>query len=411
VHDISSGKFKLKEHSMKMKFNDPQFSFQLLRMLGSAASRQADVGECLAVADLIVEGDFESWQREWTRAAQRVEAAADTCAAAGHGVSASDAYFRAANYYRAAEFYLHGNNADPRIVELSERSARCFKLALSHSTVRHEHMPIAYEGTTLPGVFYPASQERARTVIVQTGFDGTIDSLFPYAQAAVRRGWHCLTFEGPGQGQVIRKQGLPFRPDWEHVISAVIDSVCTRAEVDVERLALIGVSFGGYLAPRAAAFEKRVAACVANGGVLEFLGPRIPKGLTREQFASALRSDPAAVDHAMRELAARSPEARWGQENGMFTFQAASPAAWLTKLLDYDLTPVAAQIRCPMLVVDVEHENSFPGEAKKLYDALSCPKTWLYFSEEEGAGDHCQTGSPSLAQQRIFDWLDETVRE
>jgi pimeloyl-ACP methyl ester carboxylesterase len=395
---------------MKVKFQDPQFSFQLLRMLGNAASRQADVGECLAVADRITEGDFESWEREWTRAARRVEAAAASSLAAGHRVSASDAYFRAANYYRCAEFYLHGNTDDPRIRELSGRGAQCFHAALSCSGMRHEHVAIPYEGTTLPGIFYPASQERGRCVIVQTGFDGTIEGLFPYAQAAVRRGWHCLAFEGPGQGQVIRRQGLPFRPDWEHVVSPVIDHLLERSEVDAERLALIGVSFGGYLAPRAAAFEQRLAACVANGGVLSFLGPRIPKGMTTEQFATLLRTDPEGVNKALRAQAEHSPEARWGQENGMFTFRAASPAEWLSKLLDYDLTPVAAQIRCPMLVVDVEHENSFKGEAQKLYDALSCSKSWLYFSEEEGAGDHCQTGAPALAQQRIFDWLDETVK-
>ena len=62
-----------------------------------------------------------------------------------------------------------------------------------------------------------------------------------------------------------------------------------------------------------------------------------------------------------------------------------------------------------MLVVDVENENSFPGEARKLYEALRCPKTWLYFSAEEGAGEHCQVGAPGLAQQRVFDWLDETI--
>lgn len=393
-----------------VKFEDKQFSFQLLRLLGSAASRQADVGECLAVADRIVDGDFASWEREWRSAAQRVEAAADACASANFRVSASDAYFRAANYYRAAEFYLHGDINDPRIAELSERGARCFKAALSASTVRHAYSEIPYEGTTLPGIFYPASDARARTLIVQTGFDGTIETLFPYAQAAVRRGWHCLTFEGPGQGRVIRKQNLPFRPDWEHVISAVIDHVSARPEVDPERIALLGVSFGGYLAPRAAAFEKRIAACVANGGVLDFIAPRIPKGVTREQFVHALRTDPEGVNRAMEALAARNSEVRWGQENGMFTFHASSPVEWLTKLLEYDLTHAASQIRCPMLVIDVEHENSFPGEAKKLFDALVCPKTWLYFTEEEGAGDHCQTGSPSLAQQRIFDWLDETVR-
>jgi pimeloyl-ACP methyl ester carboxylesterase len=349
---------------MKVKFEDPQFSFQLLRVLGSAASRQADVGECLAVADRIVEGDFESWEREWTLAAVRVAATADACLAAGHRVSASDTYFRATNYFRAAEFYLHGNAQDPKIRELSEQSARCFRAALSNSTVRHEFTEIPYEGTTLPGVFYPASNERGRTLIVQTGFDGTIDGLFHYAQAATRRGWHCLTFEGPGQGRVIRKQGLPFRPDWERVIGPVIDHVTARADVDAERLALIGVSFGGYLAPRAAAFEKRLAACVANGGVFSFLGPRIPKGVTLEQFARALRDDPETVNAAIRAQAARSPESRWGTENGQFTFQASSPADFLKKTLDYDLTPYAAQIRCPMLVIDVEHENR-PGSTSR----------------------------------------------
>jgi hypothetical protein len=169
---------------MLVKFKDPQFSFQLLRLLGNVASRQADAGECLAVADRITEGDFQSWEREWRRAAERIEATADACLAAGHRVSASDAYFRAANYFRAAEFYLHGDTSDPRIRELSERSARCFKAALSVSGTRHEHVQIAYEGTTLPGIFYPASDDRGRTLIVQTGFDGTIDGLFPYAQAA-----------------------------------------------------------------------------------------------------------------------------------------------------------------------------------------------------------------------------------
>ena len=394
---------------MKVKFNDPQFSFQLLRVLGSAASRQADVGECFATADRIVEGDFESWTREWTRTAERVAAGALKSAEHKHDASAADAYLRAANYYRAAEFYLHGNPADPRILDLSQRGAHCFKEGLRASGMDHQFVEIPYEGTTLPGIFYPAGTGRGPVLIAQTGFDGTIDGLFPWAQAATRRGWHCLTFEGPGQGRVIRKQGLPFRPDWEHVISAVVDHLVARPEVDAERIALLGVSFGGYLAPRAAAFEKRLVACIANGGILDFNGPRRPKDMTREQFASSICNHLDQVNEAMLKAAEQNVTVRWAQEHGQYAFNASSPADWMKKLLDYDLTPVVKQISCPMLVVDVENENSFPGEARKLYDALVCPKTWLYFTEEEGAGDHCQTGSPALAQQRIFDWLQETV--
>ena len=395
---------------MQLRFKDPQFAFQFLRVLGSTATRQCDVGEAWQTAERIVDGDFESWAREWSRTAARLEATADACLAAGHRVSASDTYLRATNYYRAAEFYLHGNSGDPRILEFSSKSARCFEAALANGDQPHEFVAIPYEGTTLPGVFYPAANERRRTLIVNTGFDGTVDGLLPWAKAATRRGWHCLTFEGPGQGRVIRRQGLPFRPDWERVIASVIDHLVARPIVDSERIALLGASFGGDLAPRAAAFEHRIAACVANGGVMSFLGARIPKGVTREQFVHAILHQPEQVNAAMREAATRSPEARWGQENGMYTFGASTPAEWLKKALDYDLTDVAAQIRCPMLVVDVEKENGFSGEARKLFDALTCPKTWCYFSDEEGAGDHCQTGSPSLGQQRIFDWLEETLR-
>jgi alpha-beta hydrolase superfamily lysophospholipase len=395
---------------MKVKFNDPAFSFQFLRLLGSAASRQADVGECFATASRIVEGDFESWTREWTQTAERVALGAKKSASSGLNVSAADAYLRAANYYRAAEFYLHGDPDDPRIQHLSGQGAHCFREALRLGGVNHRFVDIPYDGATLPGIFHPASSQPGPVLIAQTGFDGTIEGLFPWAQAATRRGWHCLTFEGPGQGRVIRKQGLPFRPDWEHVISAVIDYLVTQTDVDAGKIALLGVSFGGYLAPRAAAFEKRIAACIANGGVLDFIGPQIPKSMTREQYASFVRDHPQQVNERMKQIAERSATARWSQENGQYTFKAATPAEWVHKLLDYDLTPVVRQISCPMLVIDVESETNFPGEARKLYEALNSPKTWLYFTEEEGAGDHCQTGSPALAQQRIFDWLQETMQ-
>jgi len=108
---------------MKVRFEDPQFAFQFLRVLGSAASHLADVGECFATAAHIVEGDFESWTRAWTRTAERVESIADACVAKGHRVSAGDSYMRASNYFRSAEFYLHGTPSDPRIRELSEQRA------------------------------------------------------------------------------------------------------------------------------------------------------------------------------------------------------------------------------------------------------------------------------------------------
>ena len=87
---------------MKVGFEDPQLSFQTLRMLGSAAAGQAEVGEVLRTAERIVEGDFESWHREWLATAERVQAIGDDCSGRGHTVSACEAWMRASNYYRAA---------------------------------------------------------------------------------------------------------------------------------------------------------------------------------------------------------------------------------------------------------------------------------------------------------------------
>ena len=83
------------------------------------------------------------------------------------------------------------------------------------------------------------------------------------------RGYDCLTFDGPGQGNALWKQGLHFRPDWERVITPVVDFALNRPGVDPKRIAIQGISQGGYWVPRAVAFEKRIAAAIADPGVVD----------------------------------------------------------------------------------------------------------------------------------------------
>lgn len=396
---------------MHVIFDDAQFDFQTLRLLGSAASGDAEAGEVLSTAARIAPGDFGSWTAQWLATAQRVHRIAGDCRERGHVVSARQAYLRAANYYRAAEFYLHGDPADPRIRQLSREARGCFQAALALGRDEVMALAVPYEGTTLPGYYYRAAGAagRAATLVVHTGFDGTQEELRATALAANARGMHCVTFEGPGQGAVIREQGLPFRPDWEAVVTPVLDHVLTLPGTDPARIALLGLSFGGYLAPRAAAFEHRLAACVANGGVFDFMAPHLPPGTTRQETAAAIRQDPQAADQLLRTEMIQSTETRWAVENGMFTFGSPSPGAWFLAALDYTLDGVAQQIRCPTLVIDTEAEQAFKGQAKALFDALTCDKTFLLFTAEEGAEDHCQVGSPLLSAQRMFDWLEETL--
>ncbi|MBN2687307.1 MAG: alpha/beta hydrolase, partial [Deltaproteobacteria bacterium] len=258
---------------MDLIFKDPQYSFQCLRTIGYAPSGGADIGECLSTAYRITEGDDESWYTEWVKTARRLEQAADTFLKAGHTISAREAYFRASNYYRTAEFFLHTNPRDPRIMETWGKSRSCFIKAARLSNPAITPVEIPFEGTTLPGYLCLADNKGIKKplIIIHSGFDGTGEELyFEIAWFAIRRGYNCLLFEGPGQGRVIRKQKIHFRPNWETVVTPVVDFALTLPVVDPERIVLMGISMGGYLAPRAAAFEKRIAVCIPNGGLYDF---------------------------------------------------------------------------------------------------------------------------------------------
>ncbi|MGB7638819.1 MAG: hypothetical protein WBL88_14755 [Nitrososphaeraceae archaeon] len=212
---------------MKIVFQDPTFSLQLLRAIGQTYYKGADIGECLSTAYRIKEGDFESWYKEWLNTAQRVHKYADNSLAAGHKISACEAYLRASNYYRVAEFLLM-EPADPRIQLTWGNSKECFSKAaeLFSPQIVVEPIEIPYEQTTLPGYLYKvdyydddsnnskSSSKPRSTLIAHGGFDSTLEELYTSAAApAIERGYNCLTFEGPGQGGVIRKQKIPFRHD------------------------------------------------------------------------------------------------------------------------------------------------------------------------------------------------------
>ena len=190
---------------MKIVFQDPTFSLQLLRVMGETYYKGADIGECLSTAYRIKEGDFGSWHQEWLKTAERVNKYADESLAAGHTVSAREAYLRACNYYRAAEFLLI-DPADPRIQTTWGKSKECFSKAATLFSPPFEPIEIPYEGTTLPGYFYRVDKGNNRntprpTLIAHGGFDSTLEELYTSTAApALERGYNCLTFEGPGQG-------------------------------------------------------------------------------------------------------------------------------------------------------------------------------------------------------------------
>ena len=389
--------------------DDPQFWFETLRALGHTAYGGADVNEVLAVSQRITAGDYESWYREWRALAERVEAEARR--SARHPVTARDALLRASNYYRSAEFFLHGLDEDPRAGEVYDRSVACFRAAIEHMP-HIEPVAIPFEGTVLRGYLYRAPGSGPKPVVLMhSGFDGTAEELhFIGAAAAHERGYHVLTFDGPGQPAARHNDGLVFRPDWEHVVTPVLDWLLAKSGIGP--VALLGLSMGGLLAPRAAAFEPRLAACIAVDGVFDLGIVSTSKLPMPRAAAEALLRAPSApeLDSRLEQLIASSPTTRWAVHHGMWVMGAKTPRAFVASYLDYSLAGgIAEKIRCPTLVCEAEEDIFFEGQPKMLFDHLTCEKAFMRFTNADGAGAHCHAGAARFAFGRIFDWLDDVI--
>lgn len=398
---------------MNLVFKDDQFGFQLLRLLGESTSGAADIGEVISTAERIKEGDFKSWCDEWSKTARELNKIADECYSKGHMVSAKKAYLRASNYYRTAEFYLHDNPNDPKIGELYNLSLECFSYVIKLNKSFIEAVKIPYENTTLPGHYYrlESSIGPKPVLIAMNGFDGSKEELYGLAMTALEHGMDCLTFEGPGQGEVIRKQKLFFRYDYEKVVTPVIDYLLSRKETDPKKMVLLGESLGGYLAPRAAAFEHRLAACIANEGVYDFLGEFTNKSnITREDLLKSINLNPEKINNETYDSAKTNTSMKWSSSHGMYVFGVDSPAEFISKMGKFYLKGVAEKIQCPTLILDADDDKLLGGQAKPLYDVLTCKKDYILFSSEYGAGAHCQVGAKLIGNESIFTWIETILQ-
>jgi alpha-beta hydrolase superfamily lysophospholipase len=387
-------------------FADETISFEAMRALGYASVGGADVMEVLQALDGVDEAKPETWYTSWHNLALQVQGWGDKSVEKGHGVSAAQAYLRASMYHRSAGFFLTITPKDPRNNECYDQSVACFRRAIKWLTPRVEAVHIPYQGRSLPG-YYMRSEGGGRRplAILHTGFDGTAEEMYFTAVALIKRGYSCLIFDGPGQGGALRNQRFHFRPDWETPVKAVIDFAEKLPDASLDRLALLGYSFGGYLAPRAAAYDHRIKLCVANGGVwdmFDVIAQRFPKDLL-----GLMDSDPALFDKYFIEGVSTNLGSKWGLYNGLYTFGASTPSEWMKMLRSYNLREAAPLIEAETLVIDTEDDTMMPNQAKPLFDAIKAPKTFMEFSKAEGAQLHCQVGAQLRSAQRICDWLDE----
>lgn len=393
-------------------FADDEFQFAFERALGACYRQGADVGEVLATARRITDRDADSWLYEWTATAGTVWAAAVRACWSGRRVSALAHFRRAATYYATALYLISHSTEPDRRLDIWRRQRACWEQILDLSPVPAERLAVPYEDTALPAFFFPAGRPGSRRrplVVVNNGsYQATSETWAQAGAAAAERGYHWLTFDGPGQQAMLLERRIPFRPDWERVLTPVLEAILARADVDPDRVAVIGIGQGGYWVARALAFEHRFAAAVVDPGVVDVASAwidRLPSAM-RRHLEDGRQS---AFDREMHIAELFSPAStqllRFHGEpyghNGGSTFR-----LFLT-IAGYRLGAEVEHIDTPLLITESEGEPLWPGQSRQLYDRLHGAKELVTFTAHEGAGGHCAPLSPALREARIFDWLDQ----
>jgi dienelactone hydrolase len=383
--------------------------------LASIPTGGADFGEIQAVAQAVGDGDDTTYFDAWHAAGDRLVQEAASALANGHRSSAKDLFLRASSFYAAAYRPLFGEPVDPRLRAAFRKQIDALEQGFALSDPPIEPVRIPFGAGSLPAYLVPAvgREGDVRPLIVLTnGYDATMtDMYFSSAVAASRRGYHCLMFDGPGQGAMLFEQGVRMRPDWENVIQPVVDFALALPIVDPQRIVLSGWSLGGYLAPRAASSEHRLAAVIADPGTSSIAGGF--RGFAINRFGVA-PADAANLGELAQPLL-DSFEAAIKADRSLFwkVYQRGFWVHGVDNLRDYlrsaelfTMEGRAELITCPVLLTMAEHDV-IAATTPSFFDALRYPKTMLRFSASEGAGDHCEIMNRSLLNRRVLDWLDE----
>lgn len=254
----------------KIHFKNEDMDFYFAWILSHQSEGGSAFGECFYTASHVKDGDPESWYTAWADMARRVESQATRAQEKGRRVSAREAYLRAFTYHQSAAMFVRPR--DRRLRESWQQAQWCFRQAAAQCRPPIDPVQIPFEGKALPGYFLHGDNRNMNmpTLIMIGGGETCAEELYFWVgPAGVRRGYHVLLVDLPGQGNT-PFDGLFFRADSEVPIRTVVDYVLTRPEVDPERLGLFGISGGGYMVSPAITFEKRIKACVASAPILDF---------------------------------------------------------------------------------------------------------------------------------------------
>jgi len=373
----------------KYRFDDADMDLFFMAALSWGPCGGLDIGQAYHVASKIVDGDPESWVRSFTSYGELQDAQAEAWKARGWKRAAGEARLKAFAAQRSAwQFAAPG----PAFAALVEKQRATFRKAMEELELPATFFDAPYAGGTLPGVFFRSARPGAPVVLVIGGADTSFEDLFlGVGRNLLDRGYSVAIADLPGQG-LQQAMGMYWETQAEKPIGAVIDLLVDRFGARPGRIALMGLSLGGYFVTRAAGHEKRLAAVIAT----------TPFPRPGELFAKAVESAAAARQPA-------TPAQRRAREISMWKMGARTAEEFIARSAAMVADPSLVSV--PFLsVVGTGDSPIFVAQAHEWHEAIgSRVKSFVTLDASTGADGHCQVNNRLRLAQEACGWLGEVM--
>ncbi|KAH8647214.1 Alpha/Beta hydrolase protein [Xylariales sp. PMI_506] len=373
------GDFSTSRLNQRYRFNDPNMDLFFLGALGWGPAGGLSVGEAFYVATRITDGDADSWVLAFEHEGEALNAQAEAWRERGRTLAAGEARLKAFASYRSAWQFV---GPGERFAGIFRTSQRLFDQAMTELQISSQRFTVPYSGGELPGHFYPSNSPSAPTIMIVGGADTCHEDRFlSQGRYYVDRGYSVALVDLPGQG-LVPEHGLY----WE---------IEAEKSIEPRRLALLGMSLGGYFVYRTTAHEPRLAAVIAT--------PALPRPAVLFTAAQKQDADPNAPKPSAVELKNR--------EVLMWKAGVSDVPEIIKKWSGVAVDPKKVQV--PFLSVLGRQEGLvFKQETEKWHSAILSPKKSLIILDTEtGADAHCQGSNPLRLTQEVDTWLRELLGE
>ena len=316
-------------------------------------------------------------------------------------------------YYRMSEFFMYDGDPDKKAYyeKATDLFYQYYADYFEGENPRIEKVSVPYEHITLP-VMHVVPQGRCKgTILLHGGNDSYFEEFLFTVLYLQEQGFEVYMFEGPGQGGVMRMQGMHFTHEWEKPVKAILDYF------HLEDVTIIGISLGGYLAPRAAAFDRRISKVVAWSVFSCFqdviVGMQKPVIQKLFYFLMKLHARPL-INFVFNMKAKKEPVIDWGLKHGCYAYEAKDAYGYTQKLKLYDLEPVADQITQDILIIGASQDHFIDyrligREINMLTNVRSL--TFRLFTDKEEAQNHCNVGNGKIVLDTICAWITQIDEE